>query len=151
MALRDATRSSSPLQGVTFAPHASPFYVLMTKRSILVLAILLAVALGALAADVTGKWVAQIPGRDGQTRETTFTFKVEADKLTGSISGRQGQETPISEGKISGDTLSFTVSMERGGDTIKQIYTGKISGDEIKFKRESGQGQAREFTAKRAK
>ena len=76
---------------------------------------------------------------------------MEADKLTGSISGRQGQETPISEGKISGDTLSFTVSMERGGDTIKQIYTGKISGDEIKFKRESGQGQAREFTAKRAK
>jgi hypothetical protein len=41
--------------------------------------------------------------------------------------------------------------MERGGNTIKQTYTGKVAGDEIKFKREGGQGAPREFTAKRAK
>ena len=122
----------------------------MKNRSICVFTIVLAVAFVALAADVTGKWVAQVPGREGQTRETTFTFQVDGDKLTGSISGRQGRETPISEGKISGDTLSFTVSMERGGETVKQTYTGKISGNEIQFKREGGQGAAREFTAKRA-
>jgi len=33
---------------------------------------------------------------------------------------------------------------------IKFTYTGKINGSEIQFKREGGQGQAREFTAKRA-
>lgn len=104
----------------------------------------------AVAADVTGKWIAQIPGRDGQTRETTINLKADGEKLTGSISGRQGQETPISEGKVSGDTITFTVTMERGGNTIKQNYTGKVSGDQIQFKREGGQGQAREFTAKRA-
>ena len=123
----------------------------MTKRLIFVLTILLAAALAVVAADITGKWVAQVPGRDGQTRETTFTFKVEGSNLTGSISGRQGQETPISEGKISGDSISFVVTMERGGQTMKQIYTGTIAGDEIKLKREGGQGQSREFTAKRAK
>ena len=122
----------------------------MTKRTTLVLTILLAVAFAAIAADVTGKWVAQVPGRDGQTRETTFTFKVEGDVLTGSITGRQGNQIPISDGKISGNTLSFTVTMERGGNTIKQNYTGQVSGDEIKLKREGGQGPAREFTAKRA-
>ena len=105
---------------------------------------------GAVAADVTGKWVAQVPGREGQTRETTFNLKQDGDKLTGTMSGRGG-EIPISEGKISGDTLSFVVTMERGGNTVKQTYTGKIAGDEIQFKRETGQGQAREFTAKRAK
>ena len=28
----------------------------------------------AWASDVNGKWVAQVPGRDGQTRETIFNF-----------------------------------------------------------------------------
>ena len=121
----------------------------MTKRLVLVFSVLLVVAIGALAADVTGKWVAQVPGRSGQTRETTFTLKVDGDKLTGSMSGRQG-ETPISEGKLSGDTVSFVIARERGGETVKETYTGKISGDQIQFKREGGRGGATEFTAKRA-
>ena len=29
------------------------------------------------AGDVNGKWVAQVPGRGGQTRETTFNFKAD--------------------------------------------------------------------------
>ncbi len=121
----------------------------MTKRLIVVFSILLVVALAALAADITGKWVAQIPGRSGQARETTFTFKAEGGNLTGTMSGRQG-ETPISEGKISGDSISFVVTTERGGETMKWTFTGKVAGDQIQMKREGGQGAAREFTAKRA-
>src|SRR5262245_22937019 len=106
------------------------------------------------AADVNGKWTAQVPGRDGQPQETTFTFKVEGDKLTGTVSGRQG-DTPIADGKVSGDEISFTVTRERQGATIKQLYKGKVAGDEIKFTRstEGGQGNrpAVEFTAKKAK
>ena len=109
----------------------------------------------AWAADVNGKWTAQVPGgRDGQLQDTTFTFKVEGDKLTGTVSGRQG-DTPIADGKISGDDLSFTVTRERQGNTIKQVFKGKVAGDEIKFTRstEGGQGNRppAEFTAKRAK
>lgn len=122
----------------------------MTKKLTLVCVILLACAIGVLAADVSGKWAAQIPGRSGQTRDATFTFKVDGDKLTGSMSGGQGGEIAIADGKISGDTLSFTVTRERGGNTMKQTFTGKVSGDTIQFKREGGQGAAREFTAKRA-
>ncbi len=109
----------------------------------------------ALAADPSGKWVAQVPGREGQTQETTITLKAEGDKLTGSISGRQG-DTAISDGKVSGDNISFNVVREFNGNTIKMVYTGKLSGDEIKFTRkfEGGPGGDRppvEFTAKRAK
>ena len=121
----------------------------MTKRLIFVFTILLVVALAALAADITGKWVAQIPGRGGQARETTFTFKVDGSMLTGSMSGRQG-ETAISDGKVSGDSISFVITTERGGETMKWTYTGKVVGNEIQMKREGGQGAAREFTAKRA-
>lgn len=106
------------------------------------------------AADINGKWTAQVPGRQGNTQETTFTFKVEGDKLTGTVSGQQG-ETPIADGKISGDEISFTVTRERQGNTIKQLFKGKVAGDEIKFTRstEGGQGNRPpvEFTAKRAK
>ncbi|MBI3470932.1 MAG: hypothetical protein HY013_06205 [Candidatus Solibacter usitatus] len=121
----------------------------MTKRWIVVFTLFLAVTIVAAAADVTGKWTAQVPGRNG-TRETTFTFKLDGDKLTGSMTGPQGQEIAISDGKLSGETLSFTVTVERGGNSIRQTYTGKVAGAEIQFKREGGQGPAREFTAKRA-
>jgi len=120
----------------------------MLKRLCLLFALFAVVA---CAADVTGKWVAQVPGREGQTRETTFNFKADGDKLTGNMTGPGGQETPISDGKISGDTISFVVTLERGGNTMKFNYTGKVAGDEIQMKREGSQGQPREFVAKRAK
>ena len=106
----------------------------------------------AYAADINGKWVAQVPGRDGQTRETTFNFKVEAEKLSGTVSGRQG-DTAFSDGKIKGDEISFTVTANFGGNEVKLHYKGKIAGDEIKFTRtvEGGDRPAQEFTAKRAK
>ena len=123
----------------------------MTRTLFGVFAILLVVTCVAAAADISGKWTAQVPGRDGQTRETTFTFKADGDKLTGTMSGRQaGQDTQIADGKISGDQISFVVTMERGGNTMKFNYTGTVAGNEIKMKRAGGQGEPREFVAKRA-
>ena len=122
--------------------------VTMNKKLLLVMTLVFGFV--AMAADVTGKWTAQVPARGGETRETTFTLKADGDKLTGSMTGFQGNEIPIADGKIAGDTVSFTTTIERGGNTIKQTYTGKVAGDEIQFKREGGQGQPREFTAKRA-
>lgn len=110
----------------------------------------LLLAAAAFAADVTGKWVAQVPGRGGQTREVTFNLKADGGTLTGTVSGRQG-DMPIADGKIDGDNISFTQTLEFGGNEVKFIYKGKISGDEIKFtrEREGGEGQPTEFTAKR--
>jgi len=106
----------------------------------------------AWAANVDGKWVAQVAGQGGQTREVTFNFKAEGNKLTGTVSGRQG-DTPISDGTIKGDDISFTQTFEAQGNTIKVIYTGKVSGDEIKMtrKRDGSDQPPAEFTAKRVK
>lgn len=103
-----------------------------------------------LAADVTGTWKAQVPGRDGNAVETTFTFKVDGETLTGAVSNPMG-ETPISNGKISGDDLSFTVVMNFGGNEVKLLYKGKVSGNEIKFSSQrEGSDRVREFVAKKA-
>jgi len=122
----------------------------MTKRILMCLCLSLALAMVCAAADVTGKWVAQVPGRDGQTRETTFEFKAAGDTLTGTMSGR-GEPAPIADGKITGDAIAFTVTREFGGNTMKWTFTGTVSGDEIKMKRAGGQGEPREFVAKRVK
>src|SRR5262245_36849678 len=88
----------------------------------------------AWAASIDGKWVAQVPGQGGQTRETTFTFKAEGEKLTGTVTGRQG-EVAIENGVIKGDDISFTQTFNAQGNTIKLVYKGKLSGDEIKLTR----------------
>jgi hypothetical protein len=113
--------------------------------------LLLSLAGAVCAADITGKWTAQVPGRDGTPRETTFNFKVDGDKLTGTVSGRQN-DNPISDGKVKGDDISFTVKMSFGGNDVVLNYKGKVAGEEIKFSRtREGADQAQEFTAKRAK
>ncbi len=123
----------------------------MRYQSFVIAALCLFLAAGlALAADVSGKWTAQVPGRDGQAREVTFNFKVDGGTLTGTTSGRGGQDVAISDGKVEGNNISFNTKMEYNGNTVVMKYTGTISGNEIKMKREGGQGQPREFTAKRA-
>jgi hypothetical protein len=107
-------------------------------------------AMTASAADVSGKWMAQVPGRGGQTRETTFNFKAAGDTLTGTMSGPQG-DIEIKDGKISGDNLSFKVTLEFNGNSIVLLFKGVASGDQIKFTRgREGADQTQEFTAKRA-
>jgi hypothetical protein len=107
-------------------------------------------AIAAFAADVNGKWVAQVPGRGGETREATFNLKADGSQLTGSVSGPRG-EVNISDGRVDGDEISFTQVMEFNGNQVKLIYKGKVSGDQIKFTRQREGGQrAAEFIAKRA-
>lgn len=118
----------------------------------LILALTVAMALFAnlaLAADVTGKWTAETKGRDGQTRTQTFNLKADGSKLTGTVSMGQMGEREISNGKVDGDNISFDVNVEMNGNAMTMKYTGTLSGDELKMKRDSQRGP-QEFTAKRA-
>ena len=124
----------------------------MTLRSLsLAGAFVLAATLVAHAADITGKWTAQVPGRDGQTRETTFNFKVDGEKLTGTTTGMNG-DVPITDGSIKGDAVAFNVVANFNGTDVKIVYKGTVAGDEIKFTRQrEGSDRSSEFVAHRAK
>jgi hypothetical protein len=117
-------------------------------------AVAIAVAILAVvvqAADVTGKWTGQVPTRDGGTREATFNFKQDGEKLTGTMTGPQG-DIELKDGVVKGDDVSFNVALSFGGNDVKLIYKGKVAGDEIKFTRtREGADQTQEFTVKRAK
>lgn len=107
----------------------------------------------AYAAGIDGTWKAQVPGRQGNTQETTFKFKAEGEKLTGTVSGRMG-DTEISEGTVKGNDVSFKVVREFNGNKITINYKGVLAGDDLKLTitREGGQGGGTpiEVTAKRA-
>jgi hypothetical protein len=120
-------------------------------------AVLVAVAgfLGAARADDkadptgTWKWTVEF---GGQTREQTLKLKLDGDKLTGHMLGRNNQETPIEEGTFKNGEVSFKVTRERQGQKTTTKYTGKVMGDTIKGKMEGGQGgQSRDWEAKRQK
>ena len=66
----------------------------------------------------------------GQSMELGFTFKANGSELTGTHKGPQGNEIPITEGKIDGDKISFIVKVT-GQMEMKIKYDGKITGDEI--------------------
>jgi hypothetical protein len=138
----------SPRGDISDTEEAQMRYRVVIFAAVVVLAAITA----AWAANIDGKWVAQVPGQGGQTRETTFTFKAEGEKLTGSVTGRQG-DVAITDGTIKGDEISFSQTFNAQGNTIKLLYKGKISGDEIKLTR-TVEGMDRppsEFVAKRVK
>jgi hypothetical protein len=113
----------------------------MTKKLLFVTAILLVVAIGAFAADVTGKWTYEQAGRQGgPARQVTITLKQDGAKLTGSVPGfgRGGDNPPppteITNGKVDGDKVYFEVVREFQGNKMTSKYNGSVSGSEMKLK-----------------
>src|SRR5687768_17362892 len=108
-------------------------------------------SLSALAADVTGTWKAEFDTQRG-LQKYTLTLKQEGTSVTGKANvERDGEkrEAELKEGKIEGDTVTFVEPLKIQDNEIKIMYTGKISGNEIKFTRKVGDFGSSEATAKR--
>ena len=123
----------------------------MRKRFLLVLCALFALAVATLsAADVTGKWTAEVQGRNGP-RTVTFDLKQDGSNLTGTMQGMGPEPVNISNGKVDDDNLSFVVRREFNGNEMKINYTGKLeSGNLVMKSQREGSDRVMEFTAKKA-
>jgi len=106
----------------------------------------------AVAADISGNWKATAEGPNGQM-ERTFTFKVDGNKVTGETTSSMLGKSTITDGKIEGDSVSFSITANFNGDEMKIDYKGKIAGDEIRLTSSSAAlgGQSIEWLAKREK
>lgn len=118
------------------------------KTTLLALMAILCFSFVASAASVDGKWTADVPGRNGN-QTNTFTFKASGDKVEGTVTTQRG-DTPIADGKLAGDTLTFVTVMNFNGNERKTSYTGKVKGDSIDFSVDRGRGEPVTFTAKKA-
>lgn len=115
-----------------------------------------AAAEDAKKANVNGTWTWSFTTQNGEKRESTAKLKQDGEKVTGTVSGRQGGETEIKDGKLDAEgKLTFTVTREFNGNTMVAKYEGKVEGDTIKgkssTKRGDGEAREREWEAKRAK
>src|ERR1041385_3787406 len=110
-----------------------------------------ALPLSLLAADVSGTWKSEFDSQIG-TQKYTYTLKQDGTNLTGKASseiGDQKREADLKEGKVDGDNVSFVETMNFNDNDIRITYTGKLSGNEIKFHREVGEIASEDIVAKR--
>jgi hypothetical protein len=114
----------------------------MFRSRLLALVLLLGVTAFAFA-DISGRWLGKVSTPNGEF-ELIYDFKVEGEALSGALSTPNG-ELPLSDGKIVGDNLSFTMTF--GDNPV--AYTGVVKGDTIVLKSEWG-GQERELVLTRA-
>ena len=106
-------------------------------------------AFTASAADISGNWKGTAETPNGAI-ERTFVFKVDGNKLTGETTSSRFGKSTIEDGKVDGDDVSFTLTVNVQGTEGKVIYKGKVDGDTIKFKVEvQAVGQTLEMTARR--
>src|SRR6476469_2098730 len=95
-------------------------------KSALFIVILAAVA---SAADVTGNWKADLQTPQGMV-EVSYVFTQTGEALTGTWQAAKSPTIQITDGKVTGNNISFAVKVPESGGMIF-AHEGKIKGDEI--------------------
>lgn len=105
----------------------------MRMRSlILSLMLMLALVSSALAADINSKWKGIFEGGPSGAIEQNFTFKVDGEKITGTMTDEFIGEAKITQGTLKGDDISFTVSGSGQMGEMTLSFKGKVtSADEM--------------------
>ena len=124
----------------------------MKIRFLGILALLMAFALPAAAADLLGQWSAEFETPIG-AQKYVYEFKKSGDALTGQATF----ENPMGKGtvqlmdvKVEGDKVTFNEPLSMNGNQITITYSGTLTGDELKLTRNVGQFGTEQLTAKRA-
>ena len=113
------------------------------------LLILVALSVPAFAADVDGTWTGTVVAPTGEF-PVTFTFKANGETLTGTTMNFDGSPLNITEGKVSGNNITFKISFDLGGMPFVLNYKGVVSPTELKMTAEADQIPAIEFVLKKA-
>jgi hypothetical protein len=99
----------------------------MTKKSLMLLLALLALAVAASAADISGTWKGTAKTPNGPV-ERTFNFKVDGNNLTGDTTSNMFGKSTIEDGKIDGDSVSFTITVKMDVTVVAgEAVAGTIS------------------------
>ena len=111
--------------------------------------ITLLTALSLPAADLTGLWTASMTTPDGQPIVMSLSLQYDGKSLTGYMTDPMGQNNAISNGKVDGDELSFTIVRDMFGEERKMDHNGRLSNGELILNVPRPGGGVREMTFKR--
>lgn len=79
------------------------------------------------AVNLTGNWQMTLEMEVG-TASPKLVFKQEAEKLTGTYTGRYGEYALV--GKVDGRKLEFVVTINAEGTETRMSFTGELTTDE---------------------
>ena len=88
---------------------------------------------GSAGANVSGDWIATLPGPNNEPVDIGFTLRQQGNNLTGAFHA-DNRDLPIKNGKVSGEEVSWTVTRGRpegGSMTYEmrgQVKDGRIEG-----------------------
>ncbi len=121
----------------------------MKRKSLITLVLLcsFAICLAAVIADMNGKFSGTLTDSEGNQYPLTYTFKVDGDKLTGSVETPVGNAS-IDSGKVSGNVMTFNVTVQ--GTLYPNKGTYYAQGDSVGMDVEI-QGAKAHTTLQRAK
>jgi hypothetical protein len=124
----------------------------MKIRFLCILALALATALPAAAADLVGRWTAEFDSPIG-VQKYVYEFTKSGDSVTGQATydHSMGKGTsPLKDVKVEGDKVSFSEPLTIQGNEIIITYSGTLAGDELKLARNVGDFGTEQLTARRA-
>ena len=124
----------------------------MKIRTLGLVALLLAAALPASAAELVGRWAAEFDTQIG-VQKYVFEFTKSGDKVTGVATFERsvGNGTaPLKNVAVDGDKVRFEEPLSFDGNDITISYSGTLAGDELKLERKVGDIATEQLTAKRA-
>jgi hypothetical protein len=124
----------------------------MKTRFLAMLALMLASALPATAAELSGQWTAEFDSPIGM-QKYVYEFTKSGDALTGKATydHSMGKGTvDLKDVKVEGDKVSFAEPLKIEGNEITITYSGTLTGDELKLTRVVGDFGSEQLTARRA-
>jgi hypothetical protein len=104
----------------------------------------------AFAAGPDGDWKGSFDF-NGTDVPLTFHLKASDAGVTGNIEGLPTTPAEIKDGKVDGNTITFSATTDYQGMPVKLVYKGTLDGDQIKFSMGTEDGSwGVEFVAKRS-
>jgi len=113
--------------------------------ALFIIALLISSAFG--QTSVAGDWDGSF-NTPGGARPFKIVLKVDGEKLTGTAKRSSG-DVPIT-GTIKGDAISFSYTINYGGNDLTLIYSGKVAGDSMSGTVSFGGNAEETWSAKRA-
>jgi hypothetical protein len=115
-------------------------------KTLALIVALATIALPSAQSSVAGDWTLTF-NTPGGTREASASFKVDGDKVTGTMNSAEGGETLLT-GTAKGNTFNVTMEVNTPNGVFSISLTGEVDGDSMKGTLDFGQGTG-EFTGKR--
>jgi hypothetical protein len=102
---------------------------------------------GGATAQVGGTWAVTVNGPQG-ANASTLTLRQDGDVLDGSMVSEIGTSA-VSDGRVDGRTVSWTVSFQMGGQTLTVNFEGDVDGNRMTGRARAGELGTMTFTAER--